>query len=154
MSMLIEKTCKCRTYVDVNGSSKCRLDMVDSCAPPYLRQAGGGKHEERAQDLHSRQSARGQVVTHHLAPAITDFILDENQKCCDNKLEQALTLLHSPRSKEIKTSRQTSTHHPHIFGTQSTRKVQNSCVETCRGKCPRYQQLHMILTSFLNKRRL
>ena len=92
------------------------LDMVDSCAPPYLRQAGGGKHEERAQDLHSRQSARGQVVTHHLAPAITDFILDENQKCCDNKLEQALTLLHSPGSKEIKTSRQTSTHHPHIFG--------------------------------------
>jgi len=65
MSMLIEKTCKCRTYVDVNGSSKCPPDMVDICAPPYLRQTGGGKHEERVEDLHSRQSARGQVVTHN-----------------------------------------------------------------------------------------
>ena len=33
--MSIEKTCKCRTYVDVDGSSKCRPDMVDICAPPY-----------------------------------------------------------------------------------------------------------------------
>jgi len=37
MSMSIEKTCKCRwwIYVDVDGSSKCRPDMVDICVHPY-----------------------------------------------------------------------------------------------------------------------
>jgi len=34
MSMSIEKTCKCRIYVDVDGSYKCRPDMVDICALP------------------------------------------------------------------------------------------------------------------------
>jgi len=33
--MSIEKTFKCRTYVDVDGSSKCRPDMVDICVHPY-----------------------------------------------------------------------------------------------------------------------
>ena len=35
MSMSIEKTCKCQTYVDVLGSSKCRPGMVDICIHPY-----------------------------------------------------------------------------------------------------------------------
>jgi len=35
MSMSIEKTCKCRIYVDVDGSSKCRPDMVDICVHAY-----------------------------------------------------------------------------------------------------------------------
>jgi len=34
MSMSIEKTCKCRTYVDVDGSSKCRPDIFDICVHP------------------------------------------------------------------------------------------------------------------------
>jgi len=34
MSMSIEKTCKCGTYVDVDGSSKCRPDMVYICIHP------------------------------------------------------------------------------------------------------------------------
>ena len=34
MSMLIEKTCKCQTYVNVNGSSKCRPDIW-ILAPPW-----------------------------------------------------------------------------------------------------------------------
>jgi len=37
MSMSIEKNCKCQTYVDVDGSSKCWPDMVDICIHPYLR---------------------------------------------------------------------------------------------------------------------
>jgi len=77
-----------------------------------LRQTGGGEHEERAEDLDSCQRARGHLVAYHLAPAITDFILDANQECCNNNLEQTLTLLHSEWSKEIKPSRQSSTHHP------------------------------------------
>ena len=34
MSMSIQKTCKCRTYVDVDGFSRCRPDMVDICTHP------------------------------------------------------------------------------------------------------------------------
>jgi len=34
MSMSIEKTCNCRTYVHVDGSAKCRPDMVDICIHP------------------------------------------------------------------------------------------------------------------------
>jgi len=41
-----------------------------------------------------------------LAPAITDFISDENRVCCNNDLEQTLTLLHSEWSKEIEPSGQ------------------------------------------------
>jgi len=47
-----------------------------------------------------------------LAPAITDFILDENLVCCNNDLEQTLMLLHSEWSKEIEPSGQSSAHHP------------------------------------------
>ena len=37
MSMSIEKTCKCQTYVYVDGSSKFRPDMVDICIHPQFR---------------------------------------------------------------------------------------------------------------------
>ena len=60
-----------------------------------LRPIGGGEHEERAEDLDSSQGVRDNLVAYHLAPAITDFISDENRVCCNNDLEQTLTLLHS-----------------------------------------------------------
>jgi len=43
-----------------------------------LRPTGGGELEERAEDLDSCQGVRDHLVAYHLAPAITDFILDEN----------------------------------------------------------------------------
>jgi hypothetical protein len=49
-----------------------------------------------------------------LAPAITDVILDENRECCNNELEQKLTLRHSEWSKENEPSRQSSTYYPLI----------------------------------------
>jgi len=52
-----------------------------------LRQAGGGKVGERAEDSDSSQRARGHLVAHHLAPAITDCIVDQHQRCCDNELK-------------------------------------------------------------------
>ena len=42
-----------------------------------LRTTGGGEHEERAKDLDNRRMVRNHLVTCYLAPAITDFILDE-----------------------------------------------------------------------------
>ena len=60
-----------------------------------LRPTSGGEHEERAEDLDSSQGVRDYSVANHLAPAITDFISDENLECCVNDLEQTLTLLHS-----------------------------------------------------------
>jgi len=79
-----------------------------------LRLTGGREHEERAQDLDSSQGVRDHLAAYHLAPAITDFISDENRVCCNNDLEQTLMLLHSEWSKEIEPSRQSSTHHPLI----------------------------------------
>ena len=46
-----------------------------------LRPTGGGEHEERAEDLDSSQGVRDHLVAYHLAPAITDFISDENRVC-------------------------------------------------------------------------
>ena len=43
-----------------------------------LRPTGGGEHEERAEDLESSQGVRDHLIAYHLAPAITDFISDEN----------------------------------------------------------------------------
>jgi len=77
-----------------------------------LRPTDGGEHEERAEDLDSSQGVRDHLVAYHLAPAITDFISDENGVCCNNDLEQTITLLHSELSKEIEPSGQSSTHHP------------------------------------------
>jgi len=79
-----------------------------------LRPTGGGEHKERAEDLDSSQRVRNHLVAYHLAPAINDFISDENRECCNNDLEQTLALLHSEWSKEIEPSRQNSTHHPLI----------------------------------------
>ena len=47
--------------------------------------------------------------------AITEFVLDENRECCNNKFKQTLMLLHNEWSKEIEPSRQNSTHYPHII---------------------------------------
>jgi len=77
-----------------------------------LRPTGGGEHEERADDLDNSQGVRDHLVAHHLAPAITDFVSDANRVCCNNDLEQTLTLLHNEWSKEIEPSGQSSTHHP------------------------------------------
>jgi len=79
-----------------------------------LRPTGGGEHEGRAEDSDSSQGVRDHLVAYHLAPAITDFISDENRECCNNDFEQTLTLLHSKWSKEIEPSGQSSTHHPLI----------------------------------------
>jgi len=79
-----------------------------------LRLTGGGEHEERAEDLDSSRRVRDHLVEYHLAPAITDFISDEDWECCNNELEQTLTLLHNEWRKEIESSRQSSTHHPLI----------------------------------------
>jgi len=55
-----------------------------------LRPTGGGEHQERAEDLNSSQGVRDHFVAYHLAPAITDFISDENRVCCNNDREQTL----------------------------------------------------------------
>jgi len=60
----------------------------------FLRATGGGE-EERAEDLDSSQGVRNHLVACHLAPAITDFISEENRVCCNNDLEQTLMPLHS-----------------------------------------------------------
>jgi len=48
-----------------------------------LRPTGGGEHEERAEDWDSSQRVRDHLV----APAITDFISDENRECCNNDVK-------------------------------------------------------------------
>jgi len=77
-----------------------------------LKPTGGGEHEERAENLESSQGVCNHLVAYHLAPAITDFISDENRVCCNNDLEQTRTLLQSEWSKQIEPSGQSSTHHP------------------------------------------
>ena len=68
---------------------------IQMCSGFPLRQAGGEEHEKRAEGLHSSPSARDHLVAHDLAPAITDFILDENGESCDNELEKTIMLLHN-----------------------------------------------------------
>ena len=87
-----------------------------------LRPTGGGEHETRAEDLDSSLRVRDHLVAYHLAPAITDFIFDEDCDCCNNKLEQTLMLLHNEWSKEIEPSRQNSTHHPFIVSNSINKK--------------------------------
>jgi len=118
-----------------------------------LRLTGGGEHEERAEDLDSSQGVRDHLVAYHLAPAITDFILDENRVCCNNDLEQTLTLLHSEWSKRSSPRDKAQNTIHSLSATQLTRKVRSSCVEACGGKRPRCQQLHMTLASFVSKKR-
>ena len=52
-----------------------------------LRLTGGREHEERAEDVDNSQRVRDRLVAYRLAPAIADFILDENRECCNNELE-------------------------------------------------------------------
>jgi len=101
-----------------------------------LRPTGGGEHEERAEDLDSSQRVRDHLVAYHLAPAITDFISDENRECCNNELEQTLTLLHSEWSKEIEPSRQSSTHHPLIVSNPIDKKGSELKRRSMRSEVP------------------
>jgi len=71
-----------------------------------------------------------------LAPAITDFISDENQKCCNNDLEQTLMLLHSEWSKEIEPSRQSPTHHPLIVSNPIDKKGPEFMRRSMRWEAP------------------
>jgi len=87
-----------------------------------LRLTGGGEHEERAEDLDNSQGVSDHLVAYHLAPAITDFISDENRVCCNNDLEQTLMLLHSEWSTEIKPSGQSSTHYPLVVSNPIDKK--------------------------------
>ena len=99
-----------------------------------LRPTGGGEHEERAEDLDSSQEVS--EIAYHLAPAITDFISDENRKCCNNDLEQTLTLLHSEWSKEIEPLRQSSTHHPLILSNPIDKKGSEFMRRSLRWEAP------------------
>jgi len=119
-----------------------------------LRPTGGrGEQEERTEDLDSSHRVRDHLVACHLAPAITDFILDANRECCNNELEQTLTLLHSEWSKEIKPSRQNSTPHPLIVSNSIDKKGSEFMRRKCIGKRPQCRRLHMTLASFVSKKR-
>ena len=87
-----------------DASTRLWLTSEQMGFPGPLRPKGGGEHEERAEDLDSSQKVRDHLVAYHLAPAITNFVSDENRECCNNNLEQILTLLHSEWSKEIEPS--------------------------------------------------
>jgi len=103
-------------------------EVLCICFP--LRPTGGGEHEERAEDVNSCQQARDHLVAYHLAPAITAFVLDEDWKCCNNELEQTLTLLHSEWRKKIEPSRQKSTQYLIIVSNLIDSKG-SEFVETC-----------------------
>jgi len=70
------------------------------------RLKGWGEHEERAEILDSSQKVCDHLVAYHMAPVITVFTLDENRECCNNKLAQTTTLMHSEWSEEIEPLRQ------------------------------------------------
>jgi len=101
-----------------------------------LRPTGGGEHEERAGDLDSSQGVRDHLVAYHLAPAITDFISDENRVCCNNDLEQSLTLVHSEWSKEIEPSGQSSKHHPLVVSNLIDKKGSEFKCRSMRWEAP------------------
>jgi len=101
-----------------------------------LRPTGGREHEKKAEDTEGSQRVRDHFVAYHLAPAITDFILDENWECCNNELEQTLTLLHNEWSKEIEPSRQNSTHHPLIVSKPIDKKSSEFMPRNMRWEAP------------------
>ena len=120
-----------------------------------------GEHEERAEDLDGSQRVRDHLVAYHLAPAITDLILDENWECCNNELEQILTLLQSEWSKKIEPSRQSSAHHPLIVSNPIDKTGSEFMRRSMRWKapsmptpayCPRCLHLHMTLASFVSNK--
>jgi len=110
------------------------LTSEQMCFP--LRPTGGGEHEERAENLDSSEGVRYHLVAYHLAPAITDFISDGNRECCNNELEQTLTLLHREWSNEIEPSRQSSTHHPLIVSNPIDNKGSEFMRRSMRWKAP------------------
>jgi len=92
----------------VRGAITFNVELADESTWLWLtseqmgfpfRPTCGVEHEERAEDLDSSQKVRDHLVAYHLAPAITNFVSDENRECCNNNLEQILTLLHSEWSK-------------------------------------------------------
>jgi len=101
-----------------------------------LRPTDGGEHEERAEDLDSSQGVRDHLIAYPLAPAITDFISDENRVCCNNDLEQTLTLLRSEWSKEIEPSGQSSTHHPLVVSIPIDKKGSEFMRRSMRCQAP------------------
>ena len=105
-------------HIRANGLSL----EIDRWGRAREESTGGGEHEKRAEDLDSSQGVRDHLVAYVLAPAITDFISDENRVCCNNELEQTLTLLHSELSKEIEPSGQSSTHHPLVVSNPIDKK--------------------------------
>ena len=87
-----------------------------------LRPTSEGEHEENVEDLDRRQRVHDHLVAYHLAPAITEFILDEDRECCNNELEQTLRLLYNEWSKMNEPLRQNSTHHPLIVSNPIDKK--------------------------------
>jgi len=94
------------------------------------------EHEERAEALDNSQRVRDHLVAYHLAPAITDFISDKNRVCCNNDLEQTLTLLHGEWSKEIEPSGQSSTHHPLVVSNPIDNKGSEFMHRSMRWEAP------------------
>jgi len=88
-----------------------------------------------------------------LAPAIADFILDENRECCSNEILQTLILLQSEWNKEIEPSRQSSTHYPLIASKPIDKKDSEFMRRSMQWEAPRCQRLHMTLASFVSKKR-
>jgi len=95
-----------------------------------------GEHEERADHLDSSQKKCDHLVAYHLAPAITNFISDENRECSNNELEQTLTLLHSEWSKDVEHSRQSSTHYALIVSNPIDKKGSEFMLRSMRLEAP------------------
>ena len=91
---------------------------------------------EGTEELDSSQGVRDHLVAYHLAPAITDFILDANRVCCNNDLEQTLTLPHSEWSKDIEPSRQSSTPHPLVVSNPIDKKGSEFMRRSMRWEMP------------------
>jgi len=101
-----------------------------------LEPTGRGEHEERAEVLDSSQRVHDHLVASHLAPVITDFILDQNRECCNNELVQTLTPLYSEWSKEMEHSRQISTRHPLIVSNPIDKKGSECMRRNMRWEVP------------------
>ena len=54
-----------------------------------------GRARGESREFRQQPKVRDHLVAYHLAPVIIDFISNENRECCNNDLEQTLTLLHS-----------------------------------------------------------
>jgi len=95
-----------------------------------------GRARGETEELDSSQGVRDHLVAYHLAPVITDFISDENRVCCNNDLEQTLTLLHSEWSKEIEPSGQSSTHLPLVVSNPIDKKGSEFMRRSMRWEAP------------------